>query len=599
MSTPASLRVANCSGFYGDRLSAAREMVEGGDIDVLTGDWLAELTMGVLAKQRNRSSHSGFARTFVNQIEDVLGICLRRGIKIVSNAGGLNPHACAEKISEAAQRAGLSVKVAVVDGDDATDAFARARSETNWEAPHLDSGEPFTAIGEEPLVVNAYLGAWGIKEALDAGADVVVTGRVTDAAIIVGPAAWHFGWARTNWDALAGAVVAGHIIECGAQASGGNFSFFHELDGMQHVGFPLAEIAVDGSSVITKHPDTGGAVTIETVTAQLLYEIDGPRYANPDVVVRLDTVQLQDMGADRVKVTGVRGEPAPDTVKVGAIVSGGWRNEMTFVLTGGAIEAKAELAQQALWEVMPGGRAAFERVSVRLVRGDQPDPATITDSVALLTVTVADPCRDTVNHFARAAIETGLSSYPGLYFTSPPGPATEMTIFWPTLMPAAIFPQRVTIVGEATIEVVPPPTGEPAPGIPDSQLQATAVVGGPVTRCPLGTILGGRSGDKAGNATLGIWARDDDAHRWLRSWWSEDAVYDLIPEAAGHQLKIWELPHLRACGVTIVGLLGQGVAANLDLDSQGKGLAEYVRAKHRVIPDALLHHGAQNGGWVR
>lgn len=589
MEAPTPIRIANCSGFYGDRLSAAREMVEGGDIDILTGDWLAELTMGVLAKQRNRAAETGFARTFVTQVEQVLVACLERDIKIVANAGGLNPRACAQAVTAVAGRAGTTVRVAVVDGDDATDAFARARSQS-WDAPHLDSGESYSSVGHEPYAVNAYLGGWGIKEALDSGADVVVTGRVTDAAIILGPAAWRFGWTRTDWDALAGAVVAGHIIECGGQATGGNFSFFDELSGMEHVGFPLAEIYPDGSSVITKHQGTGGGVTVETVTAQLLYEIDGPRYANPDVVARLDSVRLQNVGPDRVEVSGVVGEPAPDMVKVGALVSGGWRNEMTFVLTGENIEAKADLAQRALWDVVPDGRDGFEQVKVRLVRGDQPDPATMDQAVALLTVTVADPSRDKVNHFARAAIETGLSSYPGLYFTAPPGPATEIAIFWPTLMPAASFPQYVTLDEGDPREVPPAPgaTAAQAALVDETRPTAGDEDFGPTVRRSLGTVLGARSGDKAGNATLGVWARDDDAHEWLRSWWDEQAVYDLVPEAAGCALRMWELPHLRACGVTIVGLLGRGVAANLDLDSQGKGLGEYVRAKHVDVPVALL-----------
>ncbi|CDZ87082.1 DUF1446 domain-containing protein [Rhodococcus ruber] len=586
MSKHQPLRIANCSGFFGDRLAAAREMVDGGSIDVLTGDWLAELTMGVLVKQRKRNADTGFARTFVQQLDEVLDSCLDRHIKIVSNAGGLNPHACAEQVARIAERVGRSVRVAVVDGDDATDAFSRAR-EQGWDAPHLDTNQPFSEIGQDPDVVSAYLGGWGIKEALDAGADVVITGRVTDAAIILGPAAWHFGWSRTDWDALAGAVAAGHVIECGAQATGGNFSFFSEVPGMDHVGFPIAEIAADGSSVITKHDGTGGQVTVETVTAQLLYEIDGPRYANPDVITRLDTVQLDQVGDDRVRISGVRGEPAPATVKVGALVSGGWRNEVTFVLTGTNIDAKADLAQSALWATIPGGKEAFRHVTTRLLRADRPDPATMTEAVALLTIAVTDPSREKVGAFPRAAIETGLASYPGLYFTAPPAPGSEISVFWPTLMPASMFHQRVTLAGNIT-DVPPAPTEPEVPPFEHITTGPAEPLPGPTVRLPMGTVLGTRSGDKAGNATLGVWARDDDAHRWLRSWWTEDAVRALIPEAADCHLRMWELPHLRACGVTIVGLLGRGVAANLDLDSQGKGLGEYVRAKHLDIPTVLL-----------
>ncbi|MBW0088733.1 DUF1446 domain-containing protein [Pseudonocardia sp. KRD-184] len=588
MTGPRALRVANCSGFFGDRLSAAREMVDGGPIDVLTGDWLAELTMGLLVKQRRRDPGAGYARTFVSQMADVLGDCLDRGIKVVSNAGGLNPHGCAAEVAAVAERLGRTVRVAVVDGDDATEAFARERA-AGWTAPHLDTGRPFATTGREPEVVSAYLGGWGITEALGAGADVVVTGRVTDAAVILGPAAWHFGWARDDWDALAGAVAAGHVIECGAQATGGNFSFFHEVPDMARAGFPIAEIASDGSAVITKHPGTGGAVTVETVTAQLLYEVDGPRYLNPDVVTRLDTVRLEQEGEDRVRISGARGEPAPPTVKVGALVSGGWRNETTFVLTGTGIEAKAELARAALWAAVPGGEESFDDVTVRLLRADRPDPATMAEAVALLTVTVVGPDRARVASFSRHAVELGLATYPGLYFTGPPGAGAEISVFWPTLLPAERLTQRVTL-GVDSWETTPAATSvaaHPAPA-PDATPPGAPVPSGPTSRAPLGTVLGSRSGDKAGNATLGVWARDDATHAWLRSWWGEDRLRTLIPEAEGCELRLWELPLLRACGVTVVGLLGRGVAANPHLDSQGKGLGEYLRAKHVDIPTVLL-----------
>ncbi|MCD0449234.1 DUF1446 domain-containing protein [Actinocorallia sp. API 0066] len=556
-------------------------MVDGGPIDVLTGDWLAELTMGLLGRQLLKDPDAGYARTFVKQLDDVLADCLARGIKIVSNAGGLNPAACAARIEEIGARIGRPVRVAVVTGDDVTAAFQAARA-TGWDAPHLDTGAP---LGAEPLLVNAYLGGWAIAEALAAGADVVVTGRVTDAAMTLGPAAWHFGWARDDWDALAGAVAAGHVIECGTQTTGGNYSFFTELGDLSRLGFPLAEIHPDGSSVITKHPGTGGAVTVETVTAQLLYEIDGPRYLNPDVVTRLDTVRLTQEGPDRVRISGVRGEPAPASAKVGALLPGGWRNEATFVLTGLDIEAKARAAQTALWAGVPGGEKAFDRVTVRLLRADRPDPATLAEAVALLTITVSGQDRSRVSGFSRAAVEIALAGYPGLHATAPPGPGNAVTVFWPTLLPAD-FPQTVTLDGRTwTVPPTPPTT---APPVPTPEPPAPEPAQGPTTRAPLGTVLGARSGDKAGKATLGVWARDDATYRWLRSWWTEDTLRTLLPETADLPLRLWELPLLRACGADILTYLGEGVAANHALDAQAKALGEYLRAKHTEIPTHLL-----------
>src|SRR6056297_1135622 len=315
------IRIANCSGFFGDRPSGALEMVEGGHIDVLTGDWLAELTMLILSRIRAKRAKGGYARTFVTQMEQVMGTCMDRGIKVVSNAGGLDPDGCAEAVAEVARRLGLSPTVAYVRGDDLLprlDEFIAA----GIDFAHLDTGEPL----EDPstyVSANAYLGCWGIVEALTRGADIVITGRVTDAAVVCGPAAWHHGWGRDDWDELAGAVVAGHVIECSAQATGGNYSFFQEIPDYDdpssgaRLGYPWAEIARDGSSVIGKHDGTGGLVSVGTVTSQLLYEIGGPAYLGPDVTARFDTIALDQEGPDRVRVSGVRGTPPPETLKVG------------------------------------------------------------------------------------------------------------------------------------------------------------------------------------------------------------------------------------------------------------------------------------------
>ena len=339
-------------------------MVEGGPIDVLTGDWLAELTMLILWKAKARHADGGYATTFLTQMEQVLGTCSDRGIKVVTNAGGLNPAGCAERVRELATRLGLSVRVAHVEGDDLLGRVAELRPQLT----HLDTGASLTA---DPVTANAYLGGWGIASALGAGADVVVCPRVTDAALVVGPAAWWWGWALDDWDRLAGAVVAGHVIECGAHATGGNFAFFTELPHRDRpLGFPIAEVDADGSSVITKHPGTGGAVTLDTVTAQLLYEIAGPAYANPDVVARFDTCRLEQEGPDRVRISGTAGEPAPATTKVAINLFGGYRNQMTFVLTGLDQDAKAQWALGALSDAYrPGPDVDVETRFVRARSG--------------------------------------------------------------------------------------------------------------------------------------------------------------------------------------------------------------------------------------
>lgn len=583
MTTTAPIRVANCSGFYGDRLSAAHEMVTQGSIDVLTGDWLAELTMGVLAKQRARNPEAGYAKTFVRQLEQVVSPCLQNGIRIISNAGGLNPHACADEIRSMIDAAGLTAVVAVVDGDEVTDDVNRLLS-AGWTAPHLTTGERFNLEAGTVDVANLYLGTWGIVKALDLGADIVITGRVTDAAVVVAPAAWKFGWRRSDLDQLAGAVAAGHVIECGAQATGGNYSFFDEFDGTLPYGFPIAEIHPDGSSVICKHEGTGGAVTTETVLSQILYEIDGPDYVTPDVVARFDTLTLEQAGQDRVRISGTRGQAPPETLKVGLIRTGGWRASLSFGITGMNVAAKADRAQHLLWQAIPATPADFDQVATRLHRAQEEDPPSLDDAVSTLTVTVTSHDRALVQRFVNAAVEIGLASYPGCFLTSPPPSPAEFMVFWPSLLPAMDFSQRVTVGG--TEHLVPAAYTGPRHLINLPRSPATDFESGlPGTDiAPLGAIAGARSGDKAGNATLGVWVRNSDHYSWLAQWWTPENIRSLIPEAEHLELRPWSLPNVDSVGCTIVGLLGDGAAASLSLDTQAKGLGEFIRAKSVSIP---------------
>ncbi|BCJ76783.1 exopolyphosphatase [Catellatospora sp. IY07-71] len=571
----APLRIANVSGFYGDRLSAMREMLDGGPVDVLTGDYLAELTMLILARDRMKDPATGYAKTFLKQLEQCLGDALERGVKIVANAGGLNPAGLAGAVGALAERLGLRPRIAYVTGDDLL-----------GRADELGLGQP--------LAANAYLGAWGIAYALTEGADIVVTGRVTDASLVVGPAAAHFGWARDDFDALAGAVVAGHVIECGAQATGGNYAFFTEHR-IGRPGFPLAEVYADGTSVITKHPGTGGVVNPGTVTAQLLYEVDTPRYLGPDVVARLDTVTLAEDGPDRVRITGVRGEAPPDTVKVGLNALGGFRNDVTFVLTGLDIEAKAALACEQL---TAGLRRAPQELVWRLARTDHADAPGQEEASALLHATVKDPDPSVVGRaFSGAAVELALASYPGFTMLAPPGDGTPFGVFTSALIPAAQVPHTVVLPDGTEHPVAPTVSTAVPPG------EAIAVSREPFGRAPsttendkkvpflsrpLGVVAGARSGDKGGTANIGVWVRGDAAYGWLVAVLDEKELVRLLPEAAGLTVTRYLLPNLRAVNFVVEGLLGDGVSAGTRFDPQGKGLGEWLRSRYVDIPEELL-----------
>ncbi|MBN6052002.1 DUF1446 domain-containing protein [Nonomuraea sp. RK-328] len=578
------LRVANCSGFYGDRLSAAREMVEGGPIDVLTGDWLAELTMLILAGNRLKG-RPGWAPTFLRQLEDVLGPCLDRGIRIVANAGGLDPAGCAEAVHELAARLGLSPAVAHVTGDDL---MGRPLDLVN-----ADTGERLDA---EPLTANAYLGGRPIARALAAGADVVVTGRVTDAALVTGPGMWRYGWGPDDLDALAGSVVAGHVIECGCQATGGNYAFFQDVPDLAHCGFPIAELHADGSSVITKHPGTGGLVSVGTVTAQLVYEIAGPRYPGPDVVARFDTVTLSDDGPDRVRISGVRGEPPPDTLKVAVTVPAGYRNTMTLVLTGLDVADKARVAEETIWARVP--RESFDEVDV-----------TLTDR-GLLRITVMDRDRRKAGRvFSSAVVETGLAGYPGFHALTPPGDASPYGIYWPVLVPADEVPWTVHLDGRPlppgpAQDVVAPTAAAPAsapvaPGRRGEVRRGAAPDHGGrlpephVRRVPLGRIMGARSGDKGGDANLGVWVGTPERYAWLSATLTVDRLKELLPELAPYRIDRHDLPNLHALNFVVHGLLGRGVAASPRMDPQAKALGEELRACPVDVPDDLLPYPSE------
>ena len=581
------LRIANCSGFYGDRLAAAREMVEGGPIHFLTGDYLAELTLLILWKMKQKDPSTGYALTFLQQMEEVLGTCLDRGIKVVTNAGGLNPAGLAARMRELADRLGLQARIAHIEGDDLLPKLSElmARGE---RLAHLDTGQSLAEAGIEPIAANAYLGAWGIVEALNTGADVVVCPRVTDASLVVGPAAWHFGWERSDWDRLASAVVAGHIIECGAQATGGNYSFFQEIPDLRHPGFPLVEMREDGSFVVTKHPGTGGLVSVGTVTAQLLYEIEGPLYLNPDVVARFDTIRLQDDGPDRVLVTGVRGEPAPATTKVCINYLGGFRNTMTFVLTGLDIEEKARLAEDALFAAL-GGKDRFEEVAVQLIRTDRVDPASNEEASAFLRVTVKDKDPRKVGRaFSGAVVEMALANYPGFHRTSGPSAETAFGVYWPALVSADAVEEVVVTDTGSRIRVARPSTPSSEPLRPAARQPSVEAPAGPTVRAPLGTVFGARSGDKGGNANVGIWARSEAGYAWLAQNLTVPRFKELIAETRDLEVRRYELPNLRALNFVVVGLLGHGVASSTRSDPQAKSLGEYLRAKVVDLPTALL-----------
>jgi hypothetical protein len=590
------IRIANCSGFFGDRPSGALEMVEGGPIDVLTGDWLAELTMLILSRIQAKRPGQGYARTFVGQMEQVMGTCLDQGIKVVSNAGGLNPDGCAEAVHEVAQKLGLSPTIAYVDGDNLLARIGEL-AEGGSLQPFVEGGD----LGDVERFVsaNAYLGCFGIVDALTQGADIVITGRVTDAAVVCGPAAWHHGWKPVDLDKLAGGVVAGHVIECSAQATGGNYSFFDEIDGRTEVGgrarfgFPWADVAADGSCVIGKHEGTGGLVSVGTITSQLLYEIGGPDYLGPDVTARFDTIELEQVERDRVRISGATGEAPPSTLKVAMNELGGFRNSFTVALTGLDIEAKAELAQATFWDACAYEPGDFEAIDDRVIRTDKPDPATQEEATAMWRVTVKDADERKVGRaFADANVHTALASIPGMYgIGGGPSGASPFGVYRPARIERDLVPQYVHILGGDTTEVssaIPGSLGVRTPRIGVHKPDVESAGAGSTSTVAFGRVIGTRSGDKGGNANLGVFTRSAEAFGWVDQFLTVERLAELLPETASLTIDRHRFPKIWSLNFVIHDLLQEGVAASTRQDSQAKALGEWLRARLVEIPVDLL-----------
>ena len=582
------IRIANCSGFYGDKLSVAKDMVEGGPIDVLTGDYLAELTMTILYNQKmKRGENHGYVGTFIKQFKDVAKIAQDKNIKIVTNAGGLNPKSMALEIENVIEELNLNLKVAYIDGDDLIPMMDKL-TDLGEKFSNLDKDLELKDYSKKPITANAYLGAWGIKEALDNGADVVVCPRVTDAAVVIGPAAWKFNWSRDQYDELAGALAAGHIIECGAQATGGNYSFFQEVPTFDNIGYPIAEVYEDGSFVITKHENTGGLVSVGTVTAQLLYEIGSPAYLNPDVISHFDTLKITQESQDRVLVQNARGSSPTNTHKVCVNLVGGYRNGIELLLTGLDINEKAELITDQIFKSV-GGKEQFDKVDIQLHRTDKENPNSNEEAQAFLRIDVMSSNPELVGRLFNAKIiELALANFPGWTGRSgvvPNGPYIE---YWPTLVNSKYVKERIH-VGDKVIDITP--TSQL--GLEEKYYQKVPYENPELEIQSFeedfsGKIFGTRSGDKGGCANLGVWAKTEDAYSFLFDFLTVEKLKELLPDLEKFDIDRYELPNIFSLNFYVHGILQEGVSSSTRMDGQAKSLGEYLRAKKINFPKQLL-----------
>ncbi|HXY31891.1 MAG TPA: acyclic terpene utilization AtuA family protein [Gemmatimonadaceae bacterium] len=447
------VRVGAGQGFWGDWLEAPRRQVEGGPLDYLMLDYLAEVTMSILQKQKERDPSLGYARDFIGAVESILPAVQSRGVRVVANAGGVNPIACAEAVAAVirASGRGSGLCIGVVTGDDLLPRLDSLLADGHHLA-NMETGEPLAAISDRVLSANAYLGATPIVEALDRGANIVITGRSTDTALTMAPLAREFRWGSTEWDLLAAGIVAGHIIECGAQCSGGNCLYeWQSIPNLANIGYPIVEASPDGTFVITKHPATGGRIDVHGVTEQLVYEMGDPRsYITPDVIADFTTIRLSADGPDRVRVSGVKGRPATDKLKVSVAYRAGFKAVATLVYAWPDAVAKAELADRVLRERLAALGLRFDEVLTELVgagathgplAGSPGDPPEVQ-----LRLGVRGPSRNAVERFTREIAPLVLNGPPSVTgFAGGRPKVEEVVAYWPALIDKRAVSPRVEV----------------------------------------------------------------------------------------------------------------------------------------------------------
>ncbi|MCC6649521.1 MAG: DUF1446 domain-containing protein [Candidatus Eisenbacteria bacterium] len=584
-----TIRIANAGGYWGDDLGQFKRQVELGPIDYLTLDFLAEITMSIMQKQRARDPQSGYARDFITQVDQTLELLIDKNVRVITNAGGVNPRACRDALLDMAARRGRAIEVAAVVGDDLMDRL----SELNAAGAPLDNmedGSPFAAIRSRVSSANAYYGAWPVVEALGTGARIVVTGRCTDTGITLAPMIHAFGWAPDDWDRLASGIVAGHIIECGAQSTGGNFTDWRRMKRFETIGYPIVEVSPDGSFVVTKHAGTGGAVTVRTVKEQLVYEMGDPRgYITPDVIADFATIKLEQVGRDRVRVWGVKGRPAPPSLKISAAYTDGWKASGTLIIGGPDAPAKARAFADLFWKRLG---LSFTDTHTELVghsacwgpiAGDPPVPE------VLLRLSVRDGDRAKIEAFSKMVPAVILSGPSSVAVTGGRPQAQEVVAYWPALVPRDLVkPSMVTADGEQALEWPTPLLPLPAaPKLPKHEFAKAKGAAGMV-RVKLSALAHGRSGDKGDTANIGLVARAEEIYPWLARTITASVVKKRFKGICFGKVERHEVPNLHALNFLLHESLGGGGTVSLRLDAQGKTLSHALMDMEVRAPKALL-----------
>jgi len=583
------IRIANAGGYWGDDLNQFKRQVELGPIDYVTLDFLAEVTMSIMQKQRSRDPQAGYARDFIAQVEETLALLIERDVRAITNAGGVNPIACREALLAMAAKHGRELEVAAVVGDDLMARLDELNA-AGATLDNMDDGTRFSSVRERVSSANAYYGAWPVVEALRTGARVVVTGRCTDTGITLAPMIHAFGWAPDDWDLLASGIVAGHIVECGAQSTGGNFTDWREIKKFASIGYPIIEVHADGSFIVTKHAGTGGAVTVRTVKEQLVYEMGDPRgYITPDVIADFATIRLEQAGRDRVRVWGVKGRPAPPSLKISAAYADGWKASGTIIISAPDAADKARAFAQLFWERLGIEFAAThtELIGHSACWGPLAPPVDAPE--VLLRLSVRDQDRAKIEAFGKMVPAIILSGPSSVAVTGGRPQAQEVVAYWPALVPRDLVkPSLVSESGERALEWPTPllPIGPPAK-LPREEF-AKAKSTKATVKVKLSQLAHGRSGDKGDTGNIGLIARSPEIYPWLVKTITAGVVKKRFKGICFGRVERHEVPNLHALNFLLHESLGGGGTVSLRLDAQGKTLSHALLAMEVKAPKALL-----------
>jgi len=557
MPTQRNLRIGNCSGATGDAPHAMARMVREADVDVITGDWLSEMNIAWESINKAEDPELGYDVGFLRQLTECIDDIAERKIKLITNAGAMNAPVLARKVEELCQSRGHGLVVATILGDDVSHLLKKAKSGHRvLDFPHLDHQEQLLEDWDpelEPTCAAAYIGAWGIVTALQQGADIVICGRVTDASPVIGAAAWWYGWSEQAFDQLAGALIAGHLIECGPYATGANFSGFKEfLPELVDLAFPVAEIMPSGDCYITKPDSMKGVVNKFNITSQLLYELQGQMYLNPDVVADIASVRIEETGrGNHVLISGCKGFPPPPTTKVMVAASGGWQAETTYYINGLDVQAKAQMMKRQLQNIFSGNR--FSKFSAELYGTKVDNPSSQQAGTVMLRVFAQARRKEDVaaEKFKTPLYSLRMQSYPGYHMNldfRTMDPKRFYEIF-PATIPQAAINHEALVAGKR-ISIAPPrktqhyPIRRPSAET-SSPVDLTSF--GPTERRPLSSIVHARSGDKANNSNVGIFVRHVDEYSWLQSLLTIGKLRELLQDDYnGHEIERCEFPSILA-----------------------------------------------------